>query len=108
MNGDKIQKYKKKIQNKCDEMCTFLATLTYVFGTFCNQNALTNGIKFKTSYSGQRTFYIKKATREKRKKKTHGAPKAHATRAFQGFRIIRALLELRLKSVILTIFSVNF
>ena len=76
MNGDKIQKYKKKIQNKCDEMCTFLATLTYVFGTFCNQNALTNGIKFKTSYSGQRTFYIKKATREKKEEKNTRGPKS--------------------------------
>ena len=72
MNGDKIQKYKNTKIQKCDEMCTFLATLTYVFGTFCNQNALTNGIKFKTSYSGQRTFYIKKATREKQGNKRTG------------------------------------
>ena len=85
MNGDKIQKYKKKIQNKCDEMCTFLATLTYVFGTFCNQNALKNGIKFKTSYSGQRTFYIKKATRGKKGEKRHGALKLMQHARSKGF-----------------------
>ena len=87
----------------------------YVFGNFnlrfwylLQSKCFDKWYKIQNLLFGATHILHKESNKGKKRGKKARGPKAHATRAFQGFRIIRALLELRLKSVILTIFSVNF